>query len=166
MLNKSGLLIFVILFAYAASLTLAQQKTEQYYKLPSNYYKIEDRPGEITKEINLWGYVLKPGRYEVPIDANIIQLITYAGGPKDYADLEEIKLYRVKSDGGREIIEVNLEEPENTPNSMLTLYDEDTIYIDYTATASWKEIFGIIYGPLAILSSITVMVAYILQINK
>ncbi|HEX2983063.1 MAG TPA: SLBB domain-containing protein, partial [Ignavibacteriales bacterium] len=62
------------------------------------YYKIQDRPGELTKKVNLWGYVNNPGRYEVPASTNLIQLVTYAGGPKEYASMSDIRIFRVTND--------------------------------------------------------------------
>ncbi|MBM4162658.1 MAG: hypothetical protein FJ217_16365 [Ignavibacteria bacterium] len=45
-------------------------------------------------QVNIWGFVQKPGRYEVPSSTDLIQLISYAGGPVQYAKLDEVKLTR------------------------------------------------------------------------
>jgi protein involved in polysaccharide export with SLBB domain len=119
---------------------------------------VTDIPGELTKEVNLWGHVNRPGRYEVPLSVDLIQLITYAGGPKEYADLDEIMVYRVLKDGTQEIIEVDLEEPLKNDPELINLFDEDTILIDFKAIVTWREIFGTAAGLLAAIASLIIIV--------
>ena len=45
--------------------------------------------------VNLWGEVPQQGVYVVPTNTDIIQLISFAGGPKERSNLEEVLLYRV-----------------------------------------------------------------------
>ena len=52
----------------------------------------DSRPGG---QVNIWGFVQKPGRYEVPSSTGLIQLISFAGGPVQYAKLDEVKLTRL-----------------------------------------------------------------------
>jgi hypothetical protein len=122
------------------------------------YYKVTDIPGELTKEVNLWGHVNRPGRYEVSLPTNLIQLITYAGGPRQYADLDEIYIYRIKQDGTQEILEVNLDEPLANDPEEINLYDEDTIYVDFKSIVTWREIFGTAAGLLAAIASLIIIV--------
>ncbi len=122
------------------------------------YYRIIDIEGEITKRVNLWGSVQRPGRYEVSLSTNLIQLITYAGGPKEYADMDEIRVYRERDDGTRFALEVNLEDPDETRVTDLDLYDEDTIMIEQSAIVTWREIFSTISGPLAIIASLAIII--------
>jgi protein involved in polysaccharide export with SLBB domain len=37
-------------------------------------------------QVNIWGFVKNPGRYEVPSSTDLIQLISFAGGPVQYAE--------------------------------------------------------------------------------
>lgn len=122
------------------------------------YYKIQDRPGELTKKVNLWGYVNNPGRYEVPASTNLIQLVTYAGGPKEYASMSDIRIFRVTNDITTELDGVDLDDPARTRPEELALYNEDTIVIESTAWLSWKEFFSFISAPLAITSSIAIII--------
>lgn len=122
------------------------------------YYRIVDQPGELTKKINLWGFINRPGRYEVPLSTNLIQLITYAGGPREYAEMDNIKVYRVLDNGKRKIVKVDLDDPAEASEEALNLFNEDTIVIEYSAVVSWREVFGLISGPLAMLASIALIV--------
>ena len=126
-------------------------------------YIVENVPGELKISINLWGYVNYPGRYEIPISTNLIQLLTLAGGPKTYAVMDEIMIYRVSKDGRRILLEVDLEDPENITENDILLRNEDTIIIDYSAIISWREIFGILATPLSLAVSVLIIIR---EINR
>ena len=72
--------------------------------------------------------------------------------------MDEIKIYRLREDGTRIVIEVDLEDPDETPVSKLTIQNEDTVFIDYSSVLIWRDIFSILAGPLAIISAILVTV--------
>lgn len=120
----------------------------------SAYYKIDNESGEMTKKVNVWGYVKNPGRYEVPISTNLIQIIAYAGGPRDHALMDEIKVYKNTETGSSTAKEVDLENPSRTREADLQLNNEDTIIIDHSSSVTIGEIFGFIAAPLAIVTSI------------
>jgi protein involved in polysaccharide export with SLBB domain len=122
------------------------------------HYQVEDIPGELKINVNIWGYINYPGRYEIPISTNLVQILTLAGGPKTHALMDEILIYRVGKDGRRVVLEVDLEDPENINESDILLRNEDTIVIDYSAIVTWNEIFGIVATPLAVAASILVLV--------
>ena len=44
------------------------------------YYYAE--PGDLTMQVNVWGTVRYPGRYEVKNGTDLGQLLSYAGGPQ------------------------------------------------------------------------------------
>ena len=60
-------------------------------------YDLSDQNG-VNMEVNLWGFVRFPGRYKVPIKTTFIDLMTYAGGPLENSNLEEIRLIRGATD--------------------------------------------------------------------
>jgi hypothetical protein len=45
-------------------------------------------------EVNLWGFVRYPGRYIIPVNTTFIDLMSYAGGPLENSNLEEIRIFR------------------------------------------------------------------------
>ncbi len=49
---------------------------------------------EILIDVQIWGQVGKPGMYRVPVATDVVGLISYAGGPTEYAALSRIKLVR------------------------------------------------------------------------
>ena len=141
----------MLLCLFLTSLSFCQSRSA------ANYI-VEDVPGELRINVNIWGYINYPGRYEIPISTNLIQLVTLAGGPKTHALMDEIMIYRVTSDGRRILVEVDLEDPENINEAEVILRNEDTIVIDYSAIITWNQIFSIIATPLAVAASILVLV--------
>ena len=62
-------------------------------------------PGSVNMKVNVWGYVRYPGKYTVPVYTTVIDLISFAGGPTDDAELEEVRLIK-KDEQGKETMYV------------------------------------------------------------
>lgn len=126
------------------------------------YYFIS-KPGEITMSINLWGSVRNPGRYEVPISTDIVQLISYAGGPTPEADLGTVKIARVVRgvDAIRTVeFDVSLKRLDKLDEKARRLEPGDTIFID-SITISFREAFDIATTTALIAATIAnVILAY------
>ncbi|MGA9407853.1 MAG: hypothetical protein WBW71_12045 [Bacteroidota bacterium] len=52
------------------------------------------KPYEVTMTVNLWGEIPQQGVYVVPTNTDIIQLLSYAGGPRDRSNLDDVLIYR------------------------------------------------------------------------
>jgi hypothetical protein len=119
------------------------------------YYFIS-KPGEITMSINLWGYVRNPGRYEVPISTDLIQLLSYAGGPLADANLSNVKISRVvRREEAIRIVEytVSLDRLDKLDEKARDLEPGDTIFIE-TPPFSWKDVFSIVTTAAIVTSAI------------
>lgn len=57
------------------------------------YFDYSD-PRYINISVNIWGYVRFPGKYFVPDNTRLIDLISYAGGPTPEAYLDDVRLFR------------------------------------------------------------------------
>jgi len=53
-----------------------------------------DANRELQIDVQIWGKIVKPGRYSVSKTTDIIGLISFAGGPTDGADLKKVKVLR------------------------------------------------------------------------
>jgi NADH:ubiquinone oxidoreductase subunit F (NADH-binding) len=105
------------------------------------YYYIS-KPGEITMPINVWGHVRNPGRYEVPISTDLIQLLSFAGGPMPEARLSAVKISRIvrREDEFRTVeFTVNLEHLDKLDEKARDLESGDTVFMD--TSVSFGEIF-------------------------
>ncbi len=109
------------------------------------YYYIS-KPGEITMSINLWGYVRNPGRYEVPISTDLIQLLSYAGGPLADADLGSVKIARaVRRDDAIRTVEytVNLRHLDKLDEKARDIEPGDTIFIE-APSFTMRDLFTVL----------------------
>lgn len=107
--------IFLTIFC---SITLAQDDDElilgRTNKLISAaVYNLSDPYGP-NIEVNLWGFVRYPGRYIIPVNTKFTDLMSYAGGPIENSNLEEIRILRFKDDSlskkSTEVIKLNYED--------------------------------------------------------
>jgi SLBB domain len=55
-------------------------------------------PMSVNIEVNLWGFVKYPGRYKIPYNSTILDLLSFSGGPTENSNLEEIRIYRPGND--------------------------------------------------------------------
>ena len=114
MLKK--ILALVLIISTSVEILCAQISTQTELKTTSQtggdlhkgYYYIA-KPFEVTMTINLWGEIPAQGVYVVSTTTDIIQLLSYAGGPKENADLDEILLYRTLQSGkGKVLRKINI----------------------------------------------------------
>jgi hypothetical protein len=72
----------------------------------SGYFNLSD-PESVNILVNVWGWVKYPGRYKVPIYTTASDLLSYAGGPTDAADLTDLRIYRLAEDSSQFLIKFN-----------------------------------------------------------
>ena len=86
------LLLLLPLFFVVANLGAQVRDLPKTLNLPSQFF-LGDRD-EILIQVNVWGYVGRPGQYLVPRHTDLISLISFAGGPRDGANLGEVRIIR------------------------------------------------------------------------
>ena len=67
-------------------------------------------PDKVNVKVAIWGFVRFPGRYIVPMNTSVQDLISYAGGPTDAAKLDDLRLFRTLADSTQKIYKFNLNE--------------------------------------------------------
>lgn len=80
----------------------------------AQYYVFLGSDKELQMNVQVWGQVLKPGMYSVPQTTDLVALISYAGGPTEYANLNGIKI--VRSNPEPKVMNVSLRSYMNTGN--------------------------------------------------
>lgn len=112
--------------------------------------------------MNIWGFVQKPGRYEVASSTDLIQLISFAGGPADYAKMDEVKITRiVRTDSTfskREIV-LDLERLDKIEEAKLSLYPGDTIVIGHTAWLTIRDAFNVVTVAALVTSALAQIIS-------
>lgn len=140
--------LMLVLTACAAVPPAAAQETNilSHSGASSAAYYYISKPGEITMPINVWGHVRNPGRYEVPISTDLVQLVSYAGGPLAQANLSSVRISRVvrRDDAIRTVdYEVNLDRLDRLDEKARDLEPGDTVYIE-AESYSFREIFDLV----------------------
>lgn len=154
------ILSIVILCCFAATGLAQTSESGIAPSLPhattASYYYI-GKPGELTMQVNLWGFVKNPGRYEVPSSTDLIQLISYAGGPILDATMDDVRVTRVvKKDSAftRGEYRVNLADLYRVDPNKLVLYPGDTIFIDHSSWVSVRDALIVITAAAIVTSAV------------
>jgi len=158
--------VICLLTALPFTLTRAQGResgialSQPVFATPANYSIA--KPGELTMQVNVWGQVSHPGRYEVSIQTDLVQLVSYAGGPTADAKLNSVKITRfLKTDNGVTKSEsfVNLEDLYRVNEASLILQPGDTIFIDQTSWTTLRDVLAIV-GGVAVLTATVSTISY------
>ena len=125
------------------------------------------KPAEFTILVNVWGFVQKPGMYEIPSSTNLVQLISYAGGPLQYAKLNRVRIIRIvkyENDiAAKKELTVNLNRLEKLDDRHLRLFPGDTVVIDHTSWPTMRDIFNVAATTVAIAASVAFFVDRLTQ---
>lgn len=106
-------LIFLLLCLVLTTAAMAQTND---YRIGSSTYGTQrsggfydySEPQTVNIKVSIWGFVRFPGRYLIPINTTTQELISYAGGPNEDAQLEDIRLYRTMDTGESVLIKMDL----------------------------------------------------------
>lgn len=104
------ILILILLFSinlFGQDIKVGAQ--ENRFNQQGGFYDYSD-PRYVNIMVNIWGYVKFPGKYYVPEQSKVIDLISYAGGPTPDAHLDDVRLYRTAQKGETEFYKFNLED--------------------------------------------------------
>jgi len=128
----------------------------------SSYYDMSLGAG-LTIPVNLWGFVKNPGRYVVSSSTNLVQLLSYGGGPSELARITDIKIVRdkkVDSTIKQFVLLCNLEQFQTTgdvsQNPML--YPGDTIIVPGNAISSVQSTLSIVRDLALVLQVIATII--------
>jgi len=131
---------------------------------PAAYYYIS-KPGEITMNINVWGFVRNAGRYEVPISTDLVDLISFAGGPHADADLSSVKVSRsVRRGTAVRTVEyyLDLSRLDKLDQKALDLEPGDTVYIEPVAFTG-RDVFNLVAVAATITAAVASMIVALNQ---
>ncbi|MCS7082976.1 MAG: SLBB domain-containing protein [Rhodothermia bacterium] len=81
--------------------------------------------------MSIWGEVRNPGQYEVPVGTELIQLLSYAGGPLVSADLRRIRIIRREANGKHyeSVLTVDVSRLVDSPDRIPTIQPGDVIVV-------------------------------------
>ncbi len=83
-------LLFLLQLAPAQDIRIGAPQDNR-WNPQGGFYEYSD-PRYVNISVNIWGYVRFPGKYFVPEQTRLIDLLSYAGGPLPDAFLDDIRL--------------------------------------------------------------------------
>jgi len=105
----------------------------------SDHYFLDPEEGlDIT--VQIWGAVRRPGLYRVRDATNLLELISEAGGPTEYANLKSVKLIRARKRSPRLLV-IDLTkylDEEDCDILLPVLYPGDTVRITRNKWYTWR----------------------------
>jgi hypothetical protein len=130
-------------------------------------YFVIAKPLEVSMTVNIWGNVPAQGLYVVPVATDIIQLLSYAGAPKENANLDEVLIFRAamgKKEGGklRTSKVINVNEMIEGKMEPIKLLPGDMIVVRKMSGLTWQEVAVVV----TTVSSVIILVLQIYQLTK
>lgn len=141
--------VFLLLVSIFSISVLHGQQSSQ----GAQYYVFLGSDKELQMNVQIWGQVLKPGMYSVPQTTDLVGLISFAGGPTEYANLSNIRVVRTNPKPG--VLRVNLKSYMDTGNSKLqpVLKPGDTVIISGSLFYGFSRFVRIV-SQLAIVANV------------
>ena len=163
------LLLFLTQISYSQDDNFKLGKTQ--YQNTASVYDLGD-PNGVNIEVNLWGFVKFPGRYIVPYNSTLIDVMSFSGGPIESSNLEEIRIFRPSKDSLKSkntIIKLNYEDlmwsddikQGNLNNPVLQAGDIIIVMEENRYTLRENLLF-----VLPIVTSIVTIATFIITISK
>jgi hypothetical protein len=129
-------------------------------------------PNGINIEVNLWGFIHSPGRYIIPYNSTLLDLLTYSGGPLENSNLKEVRLIRPGNDSLKtkaKIIKINYddfmwnEDVKQLKINNPILQTGDMVIVTEEKRTSLKEDIMFI---IPIISGILTIATFIITLSK
>lgn len=145
----------IMLLCFQGGLLYAQDASQVPTLDGAARYYLGDRD-QVVMSVNIWGYVQKPGVYFVPRNTDLISLISFAGGPREGANMSEVTIVRageVKATNGDTIssdddkvpvlrVDVKQSLQSGRVSNIPVLQAGDTVVIRETGGRRFQRILG------------------------
>lgn len=102
----------------------------------------------------IWGEVKNAGEYYVPSGANVIELISKAGGPTEYADIGNIKITHKKGSPNR-VIKIDLSDylEKGNPRPLPILENGDVVRVPSNRWHKYRTLIRVV-ADIAIIANV------------
>ena len=109
---------------------------------------------QLLVEVHIWGEVQAPGEYRVLAGTNIIELLSKAGGPTEYANLGKVKLTHAIKEPERSIT-VNLKDYLEKENfkPLPILQKGDVVRVPRNIWHRWRTFIRVV-ADVAIIANV------------
>lgn len=138
------------------------------YRQQGGYFDYSD-PSTVNIKVNVWGFVRYPGRYLVPIYTSAFDLLSFAGGPTDAADLEDLRIYRVYEDSTHFMLKFNYNsllwdtKLETRKQNVPEIKAGDTLLVPGEPRLYFRDNFAIVLSVISTLVSLAILALNIIR---
>jgi hypothetical protein len=128
-------------------------------------------PTAINIKVQLWGYVRYPGYYIVPAGISINELISFAGGPLQDANLDDVRVTKIKEGMETKILKYDYndmvyEEEIKSEIKFVRLEAGDIVVVPGEPRYFVREDIAFYLGIVTTLASLTALILSILSFNN
>jgi len=159
---------FIILFTLMGGTLHSQDglqvgsNFDQFRQSQGAFYDYSD-PESVNIKVSIWGFVKFPGKYVIPYYCNAYDLLSYAGGPTEDAELEDIRIFREGEDSAQTFINLDYndflwnkdltsrkEAPKILAGDILLVPGEDRLY--------FRDYFSLTLSVVSVLISLSILI--------
>lgn len=128
-------------------------------------------PSTVNIKVQVWGYVPYPGFYIVPAGTSINELISFAGGPNEDANLSDIRVTKLKEGIPPKMVKYNYEDmmwSDELSSSInyVRLEAGDIIVIPGAPRYFVRDDIAFYLGIVTTLASLTALILSIISFNN
>lgn len=155
--------LFLSTMVFAQNSELQVGSTENQLRQNQGAFYDYSDPASLNIKVDVWGFVKYPGKYIIPVESNVYDLLSYAGGPTDDAHMDDLRIFRTMADSSESMIKFNyndllwdknLKEFKNAPElnagDILLVPGSDRLYFK-----DWAQL-GLSF--LAVLISLSILI--------
>jgi|GEM_PF-257532 len=164
------LLLLTIMSLFFSTISFSQVKDYELGSRATNrtntqggYFDYSEPLG-INIKVSVWGFVKYPGRYFVPINTTVTDLLSLAGGPTDDAHMEDLRLYRVNEDGSDKLLTFSYndllwgEGLEVNERKVPNLTASDVLVVPGSQRLYFKDWASLALSVISVLISLTILI--------
>ena len=129
------------IFSQIRDYELGAQVQQGSRNIYGGFYDYSD-PEAVNIKVSVWGFVKYPGKYVIPDYTNVIDLLSFVGGPTDDSNLDELRIYRIDENKREQMIPLDFNDlmwegdlesryrklPELKPSDILVVPGEPRLY--------------------------------------
>jgi polysaccharide export outer membrane protein len=139
----------------------------QYRQTQGAFFDYSD-PESVNIKVSVWGFVKYPGKYVIPHYSNAYDLLSYAGGPTEDANLEDIRIFRVDKDSAQKFIQLDYKDflwgEELTSNKEgPKIFSGDILLVPGEERLYFRDYFSLTLSVISVLISLSILIINIVK---
>jgi hypothetical protein len=144
MIQADGFVKKTILIALATALMIGRGNAQDEARFQKESFRM-DASQQLLIEVHVWGEVNKPGSYQVPDGSTLLDVISVAGGPTQYAALTRVRLSHAPGTAPR-IQTIDLDRYLTRERAVLppVMKPGDAVLVPRNARFFWKDAVSLI----------------------